>query len=192
MDGLCLGLVVLGYKTKLLASRFAAINLAIASGNALARTASPLYLTDDERSAVREKINNPIKRNSPFLKPLLLRLNVAAGPAGIPPYFPSDVQIEHILPQNPASDGEWCRIFSADDRADLTHLIGNMTLLTAKKNKSISNSDFVVKKNKIFSLQENNCFALTVNIANMSDWTPNRIRDRQNDLLRHVADLMAL
>lgn len=192
LDGLCLGLVVLGYKTKLLNSRFAAINTAIASGNVLARIASPLYLTDDERRAVRERISNPVRRNSPFLKPLLLRLNVAAGATSIPPYFPSDVQIEHILPQNPSANGEWCRVFSANDRAELTHLIGNMTLLTAKKNNSISNSDFLSKKSKIFSLQENNCFAITVNIANMPDWTPNCIRDRQNDLLRHAADIMAL
>ncbi len=141
LDGLCLGLAIQGYKSSALSARFKSIMSEIHSGTALAHTTSPLYLTEAERRSVKDKISKPIKKAA-YLKNLLLRLNVAATDVNVPPFFPKDVEIEHILPQKPKSTGEWSRLFGEAERGDLTYLLGNMTLLTPTKNKSVSNMDF--------------------------------------------------
>jgi hypothetical protein len=56
----------------------------------------------------------------------------------------------------------------------------------------VSNLPFAQKKERIFSLQENNCFALTANLAGHSQWTPDTIQRRQNELLRHASEVMGL
>jgi hypothetical protein len=192
LDGLCLGLHILNIKPKLIARRFELIIQAIADNSVLARTTSPLYLTESEARSVRERLSSPTKR-APYLKNLLLRLNVAVTPSEIPPYFPSEVEIEHILPQKPGPNGEWSRAFSDPaEREHLTYLLGNLTLLTSKKNKTASNLPFAQKKERIFALQENNCFALTANLTGHAHWTPASIRRRHDELLRHASEVMGL
>jgi hypothetical protein len=192
LDGLCLGLQIVGVKAKAIARRFERLMSAIEDNTALSRTTSPLYLTEAEARSVRERITGPIKK-APYLKNLLLRLNVAVTPNEMPPYFPMAVEIEHILPQNPGPNGDWSHAFpDGTERERLTHLLGNLTLLTSSKNKKVSNLPFAQKKERIFSLQENNCFALTANLAGHAQWTPDTIRRRQDELLRHASEVMGL
>jgi hypothetical protein len=192
LDGLCLAVQILNMKAKLLARRFELVHDSIANRTVLSRTTSPLFLSDSERASVREKIAGPLKK-APYLKNLLLRLNVAASPIDIPPYFPTEVEIEHVLPQKPGANGEWNRDFpNVQDRERFTYLLGNLALLTSKKNKSASNLSFQQKKEHIFSLRENNCFALTANLSNHKQWTPTAIQSRHSELLRHADDVMGL
>lgn len=192
LDGLCLGLQISGYKSKTIAQRFASVVAAIANNSVLSRTTSPLYLTDSERAAIREKINGPLKKTG-FTKNLLLRLNVAVGDASIPPFFPKDVEIEHVMPQRPSANSPWAVQFpDADKREQLLHLLGNLALLTSRINKAASNAPFTVKREKVFSLNQNNCFALTANIAAHSEWTPDVILKRQRGLVRHASEIMGL
>ncbi|MFZ1101419.1 MAG: DUF262 domain-containing HNH endonuclease family protein [Hyphomicrobiaceae bacterium] len=192
LDGLCLALQILSVKAKAVARRFERVMDAIADNSILSRTTSPLYLTESETRSVRERLASPIRKTS-YLKNLLLRLNVAVTPTDIPPYFPTEVEIEHVLPQKPGPNGEWGQAFpDAAERERLTHLLGNLTLLTSNKNKKVSNLPFAQKKERIFSLQENNCFALTANLAGHAQWTPDTIQRRQNELLRHASEVMGL
>jgi hypothetical protein len=192
LDGLCLALQILGVKAKAVTRRFECVMDAIADNTVLSRTTSPLYLTESEVRSVRERITSPIKKTG-YLKNLLLRLNVAVTPSEIPPYFPTTVEIEHILPQNPGANGDWSHAFpDNNEREKLTHVLGNLTLLTSSKNKKVSNLPFVQKKERIFSLQENNCFALTANLAGHAQWTPDAIRRRQDELIRHASEVMGL
>lgn len=192
LDGLSLGLQILNVKPKSIAQRFELIRRAISSGTVQSRTDSPLYLTESESRSIKDKITSPLKK-APYLKNLLLRLNVAASPIEIPPYFPTEVEIEHVLPQKPGPNGLWSQDFpEPNERDHCTYLLGNMTLLTSRKNKSASNLDFRQKKERIFSLQENNCFALTANLSKHERWTPSAVRSRQIELVRHAAEVMGL
>nr|WP_256469086.1 HNH endonuclease family protein [Bradyrhizobium sp. 146] len=58
--------------------------------------------------------------------------------------------VEHILPQNPEK-GEWIE-FDQALRSSMTDTIGNLVLLTSRKNSSASNAPFAEKK-KIYSGQ---------------------------------------
>ena len=192
LDAICLALQVLNIKGKAIARRFELIMDAIANNTVTSRTTSPIYVTESEARSIRERIASPLKK-APYLKNLLLRLNVAASPREIPPYLPTEVEIEHILPQRPGPNGTWNKWFpDTSERERLTHLLGNMTLLTSRKNKTASNLPFDQKKERIFSLQENNCFALTVSLASHAHWTPEALLRRHNELLRHASEVMGL
>ncbi|MCC8953551.1 HNH endonuclease [Bradyrhizobium sp. Pear77] len=53
------------------------------------------------------------------------------------------------MPQNPRADSKWIEWFpDAQKRLDIVHSLGNLALLTRKKNASASNWDFDRKKRR--------------------------------------------
>lgn len=54
--------------------------------------------------------------------------------------------LEHILPKKPAPATNWMKDFSEYERAQFTHKLGNMTLLTGPKNSRARNLGFEEKK----------------------------------------------
>ena len=54
--------------------------------------------------------------------------------------------VEHVLPQKPAKDTNWLTDFSQAFRDGYTHRLGNMTLLTTRKNSEGRNYDFARKQ----------------------------------------------
>lgn len=62
---------------------------------------------------------------------------------------PGTISIEHILPQNPDSNSEWVSDFSDEDREKWTDRVGNLILLSRRKNTSLSNLDYGMKKEKV-------------------------------------------
>lgn len=54
--------------------------------------------------------------------------------------------LEHIIPQKPDQNTNWLKDFSIEFREEYTYRIGNMTLLTGRKNSSARNFDFSKKK----------------------------------------------
>jgi len=53
--------------------------------------------------------------------------------------------LEHIMPQNPDDNTNWFD-FDINFRKEMTYKLGNMTLLTKKKNSSAKNFSFDKKK----------------------------------------------
>ena len=60
----------------------------------------------------------------------------------------SKATLEHILPQNPATETNWINNFSDNFRKENTYKLGNMTLLTRRINSAAKNNDFSIKKEK--------------------------------------------
>lgn len=90
------------------------------------------------------------------------------------------IHIEHILPQN--SDNEnahWNELFSAEQRVALTNSLGNLTLLSMRKNIQAQNYSFTEKK-QAYQNKDNmiTAFAMTQEILKYEDWTPESIADR--------------
>ena len=52
------------------------------------------------------------------------------------------LSLEHILPQNPSENSEIDRLFSVAERAMLTDKIGNLVLITRRKNSSQGRLDY--------------------------------------------------
>lgn len=67
------------------------------------------------------------------------------------------LSVEHILPQTPKEDSQWIKDFSDEQRNIMTHKIGNLVLITRRKNTSQGRLDYTVKKKKYFSNNIDTC-----------------------------------
>jgi hypothetical protein len=83
------------------------------------------------------------------------------------------VNLEHVLPRNPAPS-EW-RSFNGEELQSMRLLLGNQALLKKSHNRQIGNKPFAVKK-AILGASD---LVLTSEIGAVPDWTPEQIRARQ-------------
>ena len=67
------------------------------------------------------------------------------------------ISVEHILPQNPTPDSQWCIDFTEQKRDDMTDTLGNLVLISMRKNASQGRSDYKDKKKKYFNKRINTC-----------------------------------
>lgn len=93
-------------------------------------------------------------------------------------YNLAKVTVEHVLPQNPPPTSEWTKLFSDEDREELTHQIGNLLLLSRRKNSKAGNWDFEKKKSSYFTAKSGSPFACTSQVLAEGEWTPSVIRSR--------------
>ena len=92
--------------------------------------------------------------------------------------------IEHVLPQHPAVDSEWLRVWpDEEERKYWLHRIGNLVPLTRKKNSEAQNFDFTTKKVKYFqSKNGTSSYTLTTQVLSIEAWTPEVVKQRQKYL----------
>lgn len=73
------------------------------------------------------------------------------------------------------------------------HTLGNLVLLTHRKNSSAQNYDFTTKKKKYFTGRgKGSAFMLTSQVILEPEWTPEVIQRRQADLLEKLRTLWKL
>jgi len=63
---------------------------------------------------------------------------------------PDTISIEHILPRTPDAGSQWMSDFTEQERDKWTDRLGNLILLTRRKNAAQSNLDYLEKKEKYF------------------------------------------
>ena len=90
--------------------------------------------------------------------------------------------LEHIIPQNPRSNSHWTRDFPKKFRDEYTYKLGNMTLLTTRRNSSAGRRDFVEKK-KIYRKTQ---LALTKALATLDQITPEFIATRHQRMVAGI------
>jgi len=95
-------------------------------------------------------------------------------PELVPNSNEEQVNLEHVLPVR-ASDKDWGMNFTADDRKDWIHRMGNLALLQKGSNGRIGSKPFSEKK-PILAASE---MALTKEIGAEADWTKEAITSRQ-------------
>ncbi len=99
---------------------------------------------------------------------------------------PSVITAEHILPQTPKDDSQWKSDFTDQEREEWTHKIGNLVLISRRKNSSQGRKDYEDKKTKYF---KNNIelFRNSLRVFNTySEWTPSEIKDNQQEVLYKI------
>lgn len=64
--------------------------------------------------------------------------------------MPETISIEHILPQNPDDDSQWKKDFTDIQREEWTNKLGNLVLISRRKNSAQGNKDYADKKDKYF------------------------------------------
>lgn len=153
-------------------------------------TDSPLLLTDDERTRALTALNGPIYTLKSVPNYVLLRLDglLSEGEAS---YAHKIISIEHVLPQTPEEDSDWAMSFPDDEEREAwVHRLGNLVLLSRKKNSSARNYDFEKKKTKYFTTGgKASPFALTSQVIHEEEWTPEVLEARQKDLLGKLKKL---
>jgi len=193
LDALGLGLLVLGATSNTITERLRKVVERILAGDCLEKADSELFLTRTERSKIRDKLANPIGNKSRFVRPLLLRLNAEMLDKTVPTYFPRNVTLEHILPQKPGPKSQW-RIKFPDQkkRTELSQMLGNFAILSAKVNPKASNFDFHKKREIMFGSSDSNIFPLTAQLVRYNDWTADEIMKRQEELTDLAREILRL
>lgn len=93
------------------------------------------------------------------------------------------ISIEHVLPQNPKEDSDWKIKFSDDERNEWTNKLGNLILLTKRKNSKLSNSDFK-KKSEIYKNGNMLLFPSGYEVyLNREDWNVDILKERQAEII---------
>jgi len=99
---------------------------------------------------------------------------------------PKIISVEHILPQNPKDDSQWKIDFTDEQRLNLTNKIGNLVLISRRKNSSQGRLDYDKKQEKYF---KNNIelFRNSVRIfQNYKEWKPVNLNDNNSIVLDRI------
>ena len=156
-------------------------------------TDSPLQLTPDEASQIMKTLNGDLYLIKRIRQYVLLRLDSALA-QGEATYDYPIISVEHVLPQNPSKGSVWLKWFPVEEeRTQYTHRIGNLALLSRKKNAQAQNYDFDKKKEGYFATSKGvSPFALTTQVLQKTEWTPAIINQRQKELLQKLKTLWRL
>ena len=81
---------------------------------------------------------------------ILLRLNYLYLSSQTDFSLPKTISIEHILPQNPQQGSQWLEDFTSEEHDLWKNKLGNLIIISRKKNSSQSNLNFEDKKARYF------------------------------------------
>lgn len=102
---------------------------------------------------------------------------------------PQTISIEHILPQTPNSGSQWVSDFTEEDREIWTNRLGNLILLSRRKNSAQSNLDYLQKKEKYFK-KNVELFSNSVRIFNTFDtWNLGDLQKNHKETLVKLLSL---
>lgn len=147
---------------------------------------SNIELSDDEKTNFLERLNSDIyKMVSNKRNYLILRLDSFVSD-GAATYDSKVLTIEHVLPQTVAQGSEWGKNWpDTTIREKWLHKIGNILPLSKRKNSQAQNYEFDVKKEKYFKGKAGTAsYALTSQVLSYSEWTPDVVEKRQNELIK--------
>lgn len=166
------------------AARYGKVLSALEEGEDVFDSASPLQLTHAECKEIRRFLEGDLYLWTRVRLPVLLRVDELLS-AGGATYDHKITTVEHVLPQNPRADSQWVKDFpTAEARLAWVHKLGNLVLLTNKKNPQAGNYDFAEKKEKYFTAKAGvSCYAITTQVLTEPIWTKETIAKRQADIL---------
>lgn len=99
-------------------------------------------------------------------------------------YSPANtISIEHILPQTPSGTSQWEKDFTDVEREMWTDKLGNLILLSRRKNSSQGNADYFDKKKRYFR-NNINAFQNSIAVIGANDkWTMKELQTNQERCL---------
>lgn len=165
--------------------RFSKLTFALEIGIDPFHEDSPLQLSPAEQFETYEALDGPIYEAlwARARSVLMLRLDTLLS-AGGAQYDYDTITVEHVLPQTPQPGSQWLSWFpQPQDRVTWVHRLGNLALLTRKKNSAASNFEFIKKKNAYFTNGGVSPFSITTQVIQYESWTPEVVAQRQAQLL---------
>ena len=192
LERLAAGLLILRADINERISRYGKLLAAIEGGTDLYALDSPLQLTSDESNQIINTLDGDLYLLKRIRLYVLLRLDSDLS-KGVASYDYPVITVEHVLPQNPSAGSEWLKWFPNEkNRVQYVHRVGNLALLSRKKNSEAQNYDFNKKKEKYFSRESVAAFALTSQVLHESTWTPAVVDQRQSDSLQSLKKIWRL
>ncbi|MGK7918958.1 MAG: DUF262 domain-containing protein [Trichodesmium sp.] len=192
-DRLASGLMIIRANIHQRMKRYGNLLSEIEKGEDLQKFDSALQLTNDECQKIINCLNTDSFYKERTCRYILLRLDTTLSEGGANYDFPI-ITIEHILPQTPPHNSQWLNWFPTEEkRQKYTNCLGNLVLLSRRKNQKASNFEFAEKKQKYFSTNDGiSPFVLTTQVLTENEWTPEIIERRQQKLLEKLRQLWRL
>ncbi|WP_030008345.1 HNH endonuclease family protein, partial [Picosynechococcus sp. NKBG042902] len=163
---------------------------AIDQGVEAAIEAAVNAVSDADRKDIIKILDGELYLSSQIRRYVLLRLDSELAEGHLSPSFDvKQITIEHVLPQNPKAGcwGDW----SSEDHQEWVHRLGNLVLLSKKKNSEAQNFSFEEKKDKYFK-SNTVTFPLTSRVLNTSAWTLDVVEKNQKEYLATLTSLWEL
>jgi uncharacterized protein with ParB-like and HNH nuclease domain len=157
--------------------------------------------TEIQNKIREDKIMESVKQNlegdvygKPWLKPLLMLVEYEQ--VDNPPYIEIDrrVHVDHILPIKWKDIGYWRARWDEEQAKQWLHKIGNLTLISGKKNIKASNDSFK-RKMKIYKgtgYDGITVFQISQKILTKKDWTPKEVKHRQKELINGICRFLGV
>jgi uncharacterized protein with ParB-like and HNH nuclease domain len=123
-----------------------------------------------------------------YAKAILLRIDSARQDDSVLKTYSGSISIEHILPQN-ATDNYWSSRFDEIQIIENVHKLGNLVLLSGRKNSQAQNYSFDRKKEIYTRKNETTSFDLTKEVCDTEEWTLDVIKNRQSELIEFAKKL---
>jgi len=102
-----------------------------------------------------------------------------------PSQIPERVNLEHILPENPANlKNDW-PLFDENIHRTYYRRLGNLTLLDTKMNSDIRDGSFEAKKG-VYNQSE---LLITKNLTSFNNWGPEEIEKRQSEFAEKAVNI---
>jgi hypothetical protein len=154
---------------------------------------SPLQFALDERQKIINTLNGDLYLLKNIPRYVLLRLDEALSDGAASYDYPV-ISIEHVLPQSPPQNSIWMDWFpSAELQEKYMHRLGNLVLLSRRKNSSARNFDFKRKKSEYFTSGNGiSPFVLTTQVLQEEIWTPEVVEKRQAKLMSILRNIWRL
>ncbi|HKJ89418.1 MAG TPA: HNH endonuclease family protein, partial [Gammaproteobacteria bacterium] len=149
---------------------------------------SPLQLSYTEKQRVLEVLEGPLFTQVQLRLPVLLRLEdeLAGGAHGHSHL--RILSVEQVLPPAQVGEGGWDQLFpDAAARRDLAHQLGNLVLIPRTKNPEAQKWDFERKKQEYLTRGGETPFALSAQILEAPEWTPEVLERRHRQLVGTLA-----
>ena len=184
LERLAAGLMVMRADINYRIDRYGQLLTAIENDVDLNAEDSPLQLTLDETKQIVLTLRGDLYTMKRIRQYVLLRLDAALSQGEAQYDFPV-ISVEHILPQNPKEGSKWLEWFNDEEvRLEYVHKIGNLALLSRRKNAEAQNYEFEKKKEKYFTSGNGvSAFAITTQVLQQKEWTPEIIDERQAALI---------
>jgi hypothetical protein len=193
LERLAAGLMILRADLNQRAKKYAQILDSIDRSAENAIITAKELLSPEEQKTIIEIIDGDVYLQNRTHLYILTRLDSALADDGLSPSFNSKMlTIEHVLPQNPKPDSDWCKNWEDQKREKWVHRLGNLVLLSKKKNSQAQNFDFEHKKNKYFKSDSVTTFPLTVNVMNNTNWTEDIVCNNQKTYVDKLVNIWNL
>jgi hypothetical protein len=118
----------------------------------------------------------------PFALYILLRLEYLYLDPSIELGLRHELSVEHIIPQQPKSGSQWSRDFNDQNHEHWCNKLGNLMLLTRRKNAELGNLDFAEKKAKYFKAKVGD-LPSSLRVLLLPEFNLETVVKRHNELL---------